>query len=213
MGIFSVKMIQWLSKNVPGRTYNEITPLFNIRFDTEFTPSQIKRCCNSSGIKTGRKGHKNNDHKVGTERIIDKRSGIIYIKTSNKPTKGCSKLGLAGTWRQKHLIIWEAANGKVPKGHLIIFADRNKTNFDIENLLLVSKREFFYMIKYSLLTNNTELTRTNHVIAKHNLAIIDAVGRLTECKKHYAVKDKYRRFLLRNNPRRILPESRCYETP
>jgi hypothetical protein len=213
MGIFTVKMTRWLSKNVPGKTYNEITPLFNNRFNTRFTPLQIKGRCNNSGIKAGRKGHKNQEHKIGTEKVIDKRCGIIYIKTSNKPTKSCSKTGLTGTWRQKHLIIWEAANGPIPKGYLVIFADRNKTNFDIENLLLVSKREFFYMGKYGLLTNNAELTRANHAVAKHALAIVDAVGRLTGRKRHYAVKDEYRRFLLRNNPRGLLPEGRRYETP
>jgi hypothetical protein len=212
MGIFTVKMTRWLSKNVPGKTYNEITLLFNNRFNAEFTPSQIKERCINFGIKTGYKGHRK-EHKVGTERIIDKKSGVTYIKTSNKPTKGCGKIGLTGTWRQKHSVIWEAANGKIPKGHIIIFADRNKTNFDIENLLPVSKREFFYMARYGLLTGSAELTRTNHAIAKHVLAIADAVRRLTGGKTHYAVKDEYRMFLLRNNPRRLSQEGRHHETP
>jgi hypothetical protein len=196
---YTSEMTRWLSKNVPGKTYNEITPLFNNRFNAIFTPRQVKGHCNSSGIKAGRKGRMGRDHKVGTEKVIDKRCGIIYIKTSNKPTKNCSKTGITGTWRQKHLIIWEAANGPIPKGHLVIFADRNKTNFDIENLLLVSKREFYYMAKHGLLVNSAEFTRINHVLAKHALAIIDAVDRLTGCKKHYAVKDKYRQYKLRED--------------
>jgi hypothetical protein len=191
---YTSEMIRWLSKNVPGRTYNGIIPCFNRRFNTQFTPKQIKGCCNHHGIKAGWKGKKDKDCEIGTEKIIDKRSGVVYVKISRKTTKGCSKVGLPGTWRQKHLIIWEAVNGPIPKGHLVIFADRNKTNFDIENLLLVSKREFYYMAKYGLLVNSAEFTRANYVLAKHALAIIDAVDRLTGCKKHYAVKDKYRRY-------------------
>jgi hypothetical protein len=42
---------------------------------------------------------------------------------------------------------------------------------------------FFYMAKYGLLTGSAELTRANHAIAKHALAIADAVRRLTRVQK------------------------------
>jgi hypothetical protein len=187
-------MIRWLEKNVPGKTYNEIASLFNCRFNTQYTPRQIKGRCIYNGIKAGRKGRKNKDHKVGTEKIIDLRSGFTYIKISNKSTKGCSKVGLTGTWKLKHVIVWEAANGPVPKSHIIIFADRNKNNFDIDNLLLVSKRELFYMCKNGLFSRNPDITKTNLLITRHRLLIIDRVNKLAGNSRHYSAEDKYRRI-------------------
>jgi hypothetical protein len=192
--IFTTKMIQWFSKNVPGKTYNEITPLFNSRFNNVCTPRQTKGCCGHHGIKAGRKGKTNKDCEVGTEKVIDKRSGVVYIKISRKTTKGCSKVGLPGSWRQKHFVIWEAANGPVPKSHIVIFADRNKINFEIDNLILVSKRELFYMCKNEMLSNNPDLTKTNLLIVRHRLLIIDRVNRFARNNRHYSAEDKYWRY-------------------
>jgi hypothetical protein len=197
--IFTTKMTQWLSKNVHGKTFNEITHLFNSRFNTVCTPHQIKGRCIYYGIKADRKGKTNKDCEVGTEKVIDKRSGVVYIKISRKTTKGCSKVGLPGTWRQKHFVIWEAVNGPVPKSHIVIFADRNKINFEIDNLILVSKKELFYMCKHEMLSSNPDLTKTNLLIVRHRLLIIDRVNRLTGKRHHYSVEDKYRRFRLKNN--------------
>jgi hypothetical protein len=192
--IFTTKMTQWLSTNVPGKTYNEITPLFNNRFNAVCTPHQIKGRCIYYGIKAGRKGKTNQDCEVGTEKVINKRSGVVYIKISRKTTKGCSKVGLPGTWRQKHFVIWEAVNGPVPKSHIVIFADRNKKNFEIENLLLVSKRELFYMCRHEMLSSNPDLTKTNLLIVRHRLLIIDRVNRFVRNNWHYSAEDKYRRY-------------------
>jgi hypothetical protein len=188
-------MTRWLSKNVPGRTYSEIAPLFNNRFNTRFTPRQIKGHCIYCGIKAGFKGKRNKDCETGTEKIIDKRSGIVYIKISRKAARGCSKVGLPGTWKQKHFVIWEAVNGPVPKRHLVIFADRNKNNFDIDNLILISKREFFYMCKYKLLSKNPEITKTNVLIVRYRLLIIDKIEMLTGDRHHYSAENKYGRLL------------------
>lgn len=39
----------------------------------------------------------------------------------------------------KHRLIWEQHNGTIPDGHIIIFADGDRTNFAIENLVCVSR--------------------------------------------------------------------------
>lgn len=70
---------------------------------------------------------------VGQERVT--RDGYIQVHVSeglqSKPNEN---------WEFKHRLIWEQAHGrKVPDGHVVIFADRNKRNFGIDNLVLVHR--------------------------------------------------------------------------
>lgn len=44
----------------------------------------------------------------------------------------------------KHRHIWEQANGKVPKGYIVVFKDRNPNNIVLENLELISREENMY---------------------------------------------------------------------
>lgn len=44
-------------------------------------------------------------------------------------------------WRAEHLVIWEAANGPLPKGHAVVFKDGDKTHIALDNLELVSRPE------------------------------------------------------------------------
>ena len=46
------------------------------------------------------------------------------------------------------------------------FADGNKQNFDINNLILISRAEDAVMNKKKLFFDNSELTKTGHLIAK-----------------------------------------------
>jgi hypothetical protein len=95
---------------------------------------------------------------VGTERINP--DGYVDIKIAN-PNK----------WKGKHRIIWEKANGPVPKGYAIIFADGNRRNFKLKNLLMVSRAELSVMNKLGLIYKNSDLTKTGKLIADIKLQI------------------------------------------
>jgi hypothetical protein len=92
---------------------------------------------------------------IGTERI--NRDGYTEVKiTDGKLNKN---------WKAKHIVIWEAANGPVPKGYCVIFGDGNKRNFDIDNLLLVSRKQLVRLNQNNLIQNDVELTKTGIIIA------------------------------------------------
>ncbi len=57
-------------------------------------------------------------------------------------------LPLQGRWRGVHIINWESVNGKLPKGHAIVFRDGNKKNCAIENLELVTRAELMRRNSY-----------------------------------------------------------------
>lgn len=73
-------------------------------------------------------GHQPHNHvAVGTESFVD---GYWKVKIAEP-----------NIWKWKHRLIWENNNGPIPKGHAIVFRDGNTSNFSIENLELVTRRE------------------------------------------------------------------------
>jgi hypothetical protein len=44
-------------------------------------------------------------------------------------------------WVGVHILLWEEAHGPIPKGHALIFKDRNKGNLCLENFELITRAE------------------------------------------------------------------------
>lgn len=69
-------------------------------------------------------------------------------------------------WKGKHVIIWEKHHNRpVPPGHVIIFGDGNRRNFDTDNLLLVSRAQMARLNQKGLIQEDAELTKTGIIIA------------------------------------------------
>ena len=66
----------------------------------------------------------------------------------------------------KHILIWEEHNGKVPAGHLINFKDGNRFNFDINNLMCITRAEHGIMNSNGFRSENPEITQTYATLAK-----------------------------------------------
>jgi hypothetical protein len=56
------------------------------------------------------------------------RDNILQIKIANPKV-----------WRDVHKLIYEEHHGPIPKGHVIIFLDGDKNNFDVQNLACISR--------------------------------------------------------------------------
>lgn len=180
--IYSLEEEKFLIDNVKGITLKELTERFNKQFNLNLSESSISNRKNklglSSGIKGGQfqKGHNtwnkgikgymganktsfkkgnvpHNYRPVGSERIT--KDGYTEIKVGD-PNK----------WELKHRYIYEKEHGKIPDGYNVMFADKNRLNFDINNLILVSKSEDLIMNRNKLIFENQELTRTGYLIAK-----------------------------------------------
>ena len=98
---------------------------------------------------------------IGTERIS--RDGYTEVKIADGK--------LNKNWKAKHIRVWETANGPVPKGHVVIFGDRNLSNFDLNNLILVSRTQLVRLNQNKLIQNDADLTRTAVIIADIQTAI------------------------------------------
>jgi hypothetical protein len=195
---YTAAEIRFLERKVYGRSYAELTELFNRRFGLSFTMGRIHSTLKRQGLSNGRntrfqpgqvpanKGKKgihfsretefkpgnrpHNWHPVGTE-IMDK-DGYVKVKTRNPKT-----------WKYKHRLIWEKANGKIPRGGVIIFADGNKLNIRLNNLLLVSRSELSVMNHLGLISDNKKLTEIGKSIADIKLMIADRKRQIKKSKK------------------------------
>ncbi|GAC1640107.1 MAG: hypothetical protein NVS9B14_21500 [Candidatus Acidiferrum sp.] len=72
---------------------------------------------------------------VGTVRADS--DGYMRIKIA----EGLGGSGNQKIWAFVHKLVWEQAKGPVPKGHCLWFKDRNKSNANLENLELITRKE------------------------------------------------------------------------
>lgn len=66
--------------------------------------------------------------------------GIEKVRVSKGKPYIYVRIGL-GVWREKHRILWEAANGKIEKGYNIQFKDGNTLNCTLQNLYKINRSE------------------------------------------------------------------------
>lgn len=69
---------------------------------------------------------------IGAERLT--KDGVVIRKVSDTGRK-------RNDWRPVQVIEWEERNGPLPEGHIVIFRDRDRTNFAPDNLEAVTRAE------------------------------------------------------------------------
>jgi len=176
---------EFIERNYLGIKSGDLAQMFNAEFGTDLSRSQIKSYLTNHNLCNGvvcrfskghvpankgkkmsaevyarasatmfKKGHVPVNHRpVGSERI-DSKDGYHLIKVA-EPNK----------WRLKHVILWEQHNGPVPKGHKIVFANQNKDDIRIDNLILASDAQMAVVNKRRLLNSNRDLTEAAFSLA------------------------------------------------
>lgn len=185
-GLFTKEQKEFIKKHVTGLLTRELTDLVNSTFNLSVTLKQMhaykKNHKLTSGLNTtfrkgqdpankGTKGLYNiggnrtsfkkgqiphNYKPVGSERID--KNGYLLIKISDEGP-------WQKRWKHKHKIIWEEANGPIPDGHKLLFADQDKSNLTLDNLILVSNSQLVILNKNGLLTKNKEFNKTGIIMA------------------------------------------------
>lgn len=188
---YSAEEHQFLIDNVKGITLKELTRRFNEKFNTNLSESAISNQKTKLGIRSGivggqfpkghipankgKKGYMSpeqyekckatmfkkgnipaNHRPIGSERFNSRDGALIKVKDGQ----------LHKNWMPKGRYIYEQAHGKIPAGHKVIFADGDHSNFDLDNLILVSNAEELIMNQRNLISKEAEFTKTGAVIAK-----------------------------------------------
>lgn len=102
------------------------------------------KCRYSKGHTPANKGQKMSAELYEKIRPTMFKKGSTPINTKYDGHERLSKDGYIevrirqGKYKLKHRCIWEEHNGEIPKGHIVVFRDRNKLNFDINNLELIT---------------------------------------------------------------------------
>lgn len=160
--LFSDEQIKFICSNCTENSRKELADLFNANFKTEFKISQFISFIKNHKVNSGRTGHFEKGLKpwnAGTKGVMKpNRTSFKKGRTpaNRKPIgheRVCSKNGYVlvkvdqvnpytghqGRYRAKHIVIWEEANGEIPKGMIVRFKDGNNLNCHIDNLQLVSR--------------------------------------------------------------------------
>jgi hypothetical protein len=69
---------------------------------------------------------------IGTERVS--KDGYLERKVNDA-------MPLQRRWRAVHLLVWEEANGALPKGYAVTFINGDKKDIRLENLALISRAD------------------------------------------------------------------------
>ena len=180
---------QFIIDNNYGKYSKELADLFNQRFNTNITAKEIKYFRTNYRLNSGLTGRFEKGHKtwnkglkgyIGANKTSFKKGNIPH----NYRPVGSERINIDGyyevkvadpnVWELKHRYIWEQTNGKIPKGHKLIFLDGNRNNVALENLKLISDSENLIMNNYKLRYTKQELTKSGILISK----VIDKVNKV-----------------------------------
>ena len=172
---------EYLASIVKGSTYKEITEKMNDKFEYNFSEEQVKGMMYRNKLTTGTGGYfkkgstpwnKGLKGYMGANKTSFKKGTIppnqVPIGTESITKGGYIKVkvGEPNKWKLKQRYIYEQHYGEIPNNCNVIFADKNIYNFDINNLILVSKAEMLILNNNKLIFEDEELTKVGVNIAK-----------------------------------------------
>jgi len=153
----------------------------NDKFEHDFSEGQIKGMMYRNKLTTGTGGYfkkgstpwnKGLKGYMGANKTSFKKGTIppnqVPIGTESITKGGYIKVkvGEPNKWKLKQRYIYEQHYGEIPNNYNVIFADKNIRNFDINNLVLVSKAEMLILNNNKLIFEDKELTKVGVNIAK-----------------------------------------------
>lgn len=156
---------------IKGITNEQITEMFNKKFDQNRTINSIKYLKSKNGIilnNVKSKAHAGQNRRgsrpIGDERV---RKGYVEIKVKQP-----------NVWDQKHRHIWENHHKrKLKHNEIVIFADKNNRNFDIDNLVMVHRKFLGQLNINGYISENPELTKVGLGVVKLNSKIYEKENR------------------------------------
>lgn len=146
---WSAEEVEYLRTIAGGSSYKEIIRLISEKFGHSLTAQQVKSALRRYGIQIRQSN--------GGVRVFDPdsqenncerfRRGFWYIKVAKDK------------WKPKHRYIYEKHFGEIKDGNRIIFLDGDVNNFNIDNLIEITRGQQVVMNIYKLHYDNAELTR------------------------------------------------------
>lgn len=180
--MFTDAQEDYLKSIVTGKMTDEIAALVNEKYNLQVTPKQIRawkqRNAISSGVDACFKPGQQAWNK-GISFHSGGRSHETWFKTGQAPVNwkpvGSERLNVDGyleikteeprKWELKHRVVYREHFGEIPKGHALVFNNRDRTDCRPENLMLVTRGQLAVLNKRGLLQGDAELNKTAVLIA------------------------------------------------
>lgn len=165
--LFNNEEQQFIIDNAYGISTDELTTLFNKKFDKNMSVNQIRNWKEKNKITNGRdtrfkKGQKQPytySKPIGSERIkYFGKTKETYIKVANPKV-----------WELKQNYMYKKYHGCMPKGGIIIFLNGNRDDYSKDNLECITLKEQTIMASSDFYFDNAELTKTGLLITKLKL--------------------------------------------
>lgn len=93
-----------------------------------------------------------------------------------------------GTWKNAAVVIWENANGPLPKGYQLIYLDGDKSNHNLDNLYL-APRKLAYQVQTNKCYKSGDSELTKSLIKYYELR--NALG--VNCVQWKYIQEKFER--------------------
>lgn len=168
------EMIEWLKHHYEDDSYNRLAIKINKTFNVKVTGSSIEHKINRLGLKKSKESIKRNIipnmgcFKKGFTPITKKPLGYERIHPDGYTWV---KVAEPDIFRAKQRVVYEQHHGPIPKNHKVTFADGDRSNFDINNLILVNNAEFGILnLKKLRFKGNIDATKCGVTIAKIMIA-------------------------------------------
>ena len=169
---------QFITDNVKGLTNKELIALVKEKMGREYTLEQIKAIKLRLGLRSGLENYfvkgkpSRNKGKKLPKNVYDALKPTMFKKGQPPPNKqqvgyermtkdGYTMVKTETGFRLKQILVYEAAHGPVPKGYKLMFADGNRQNFDLDNLVLVTHGELVTLAIKGLISDIPEITKAN----------------------------------------------------
>lgn len=181
--IFSDEIEAFMFENQYGISRGILTDMVNEKFGTEYTYGQVRGWCKNRNLCNAvdtkfQPGHESPFK--GKPRPYKVKPNLGQYKKGSLPHNtlpvGSIVKDTAGVWKQKvaepnkweymHRKIWQEANGPIPKGSIIIFKDGNTDNYQLDNLMCITRRESQMLNRKHLRSSDAETTETAVLLAK-----------------------------------------------
>ena len=151
-------MAGFLQREAENHTITELISILKERFNEDFNPRDLRIYLIHKGIKykyeVPKRSNNGKPTEIGSE-VIKTDGEMVKVKVA--PHK----------WEYKQRKIYEEHYGvKLPDDVYVIFLDQDKTNFSIDNLKAISRRESATMIANDVFSKDSKVTKLGHITSK-----------------------------------------------
>lgn len=172
--LFTKEQADFLRESYRKYSLIELTARVNAKFGTGYTVQQVRSLTRNQHMKSGRTGqfekgsvpfNKGTKGLMKPNRTSFKKGNMSGAAQHNYKPIGSTRISKDGylerkvtddhptparRWVGEHRLVWEAANGPIPGGHVVVFLDGDKMNCTLNNLRCVPRGVLQYMNKTGL---------------------------------------------------------------